>query len=85
MKPSPLFKPQERSYKLAGQVALITGGDSGIGRAVALAFVQEGADIMISYLNEHNRAWRIIDQLEASGIVGPFDGSKAREVKLAND
>jgi NAD(P)-dependent dehydrogenase (short-subunit alcohol dehydrogenase family) len=38
--------------KLAGKVALITGGDSGIGRAVALLFAKEGADIAISYLNE---------------------------------
>ena len=37
----------------AKQVALITGADSGIGRAVALAFAREGADIAIAYLNEH--------------------------------
>lgn len=42
--------------KLEGKVALITGGDSGIGRAVAVAFAKEGADIVISYLNEHDDA-----------------------------
>ncbi len=42
--------------KLAGKVALITGGDSGIGRAVAVAFAKEGADCAISYLNEHQDA-----------------------------
>lgn len=46
----------EESYKgygrLAGKAAIITGGDSGIGRAVALAFAREGADVLISYLNE---------------------------------
>jgi NAD(P)-dependent dehydrogenase (short-subunit alcohol dehydrogenase family) len=42
--------------KLKGKVALITGGDSGIGRAVAIAFAKEGADVSISYLNEHDDA-----------------------------
>jgi NAD(P)-dependent dehydrogenase (short-subunit alcohol dehydrogenase family) len=50
----------ETSYKgsgrLAGKVAIITGGDSGIGRAVAIAFAREGADVLISYLDEHEDA-----------------------------
>ncbi len=54
MQPRPDFG--ENSYKgcgkLEGRVALITGADSGIGRAVALAFAREGADILISYLEE---------------------------------
>jgi len=44
------------SEKLAGKVAFITGGDSGIGRAVVLLFAKEGADIVIIYLNEHTDA-----------------------------
>ncbi|TCT16160.1 NAD(P)-dependent dehydrogenase (short-subunit alcohol dehydrogenase family) [Natranaerovirga pectinivora] len=44
------------SGKLRGKVAIITGGDSGIGRAVAIAFAKEGADIVIVYLNEHRDA-----------------------------
>src|SRR6186997_2847054 len=50
----------ETSYKgngrLAGKKAVITGGDSGIGRAVAIAFAREGADVLISYLEEHDDA-----------------------------
>ena len=44
------------SGKLQGKVAIITGGDSGIGRAVAIAFAREGADLLISYLNEEEDA-----------------------------
>ncbi|MFL5760069.1 MAG: SDR family oxidoreductase [Thermomicrobiales bacterium] len=58
MTPAPDFG--EASYqgfgRLAGKAALITGGDSGIGRAVALAFAREGADVLISYLSEHTDA-----------------------------
>jgi NAD(P)-dependent dehydrogenase (short-subunit alcohol dehydrogenase family) len=50
----------EKSYrgcgKLKGKAAIITGGDSGIGRAVALAFAREGADVLIAYLNEESDA-----------------------------
>jgi NAD(P)-dependent dehydrogenase (short-subunit alcohol dehydrogenase family) len=50
----------ERSYvgcgKLAGKAAVITGADSGIGRAIAIAFAREGADVLISYLDEHDDA-----------------------------
>ena len=42
------------SEKLKGKVALITGADSGIGRAVAVLFAREGADVAIAYLNEHD-------------------------------
>ncbi len=47
---------QPGSGKLAGKVAVITGGDSGIGRAVAIAFAKEGADVAIVYLDEHEDA-----------------------------
>jgi NAD(P)-dependent dehydrogenase (short-subunit alcohol dehydrogenase family) len=56
----PLPKAEDASYrgsgKLSGKIALITGGDSGIGRAVAIAFAREGADVAIVYLNEHKDA-----------------------------
>jgi NAD(P)-dependent dehydrogenase (short-subunit alcohol dehydrogenase family) len=47
------------SGKLKGKVAIITGGDSGIGRAVAIAFAREGADILVSYLNEEDDAQEV--------------------------
>lgn len=55
------------SGKLEGEVALITGGDSGIGRAVAIAFAKEGADIAIVYLDEHGDAQRTRSDVEAAG------------------
>ena len=61
----------EESYrgsgKLEGRVALVTGGDSGIGRAVALAFAREGADVLISYLDEHEDARETAHAVEESG------------------
>jgi NAD(P)-dependent dehydrogenase (short-subunit alcohol dehydrogenase family) len=53
--------------RLAGKAALITGGDSGIGRAVALAFAREGADVMISYLDEHGDARTTLGLVEDAG------------------
>lgn len=56
MLPTPKAERNEPFYKLSGKVALITGGDSGIGQAVAVAFAKEGADIAIAYLEEHSDA-----------------------------
>src|SRR5215208_2808658 len=53
--------------KLEGKVALITGGDSGIGRAVAIAYAKEGADVAIVYLNEHQDAQETRAQVEQEG------------------
>jgi NAD(P)-dependent dehydrogenase (short-subunit alcohol dehydrogenase family) len=70
----------EHSYKgsgrLKGKAAVITGADSGIGRAVAIAFAREGADIMISYLQEHDDAKQTQHWVEQAGrraILMPGD------------
>lgn len=55
------------SGKLKGKVALISGGDSGIGRAIALAFAREGATLVITYLNEHDDATETKRAIEESG------------------
>lgn len=61
----------EHSYKgsgkLTGKVAIITGGDSGIGRAVAIAYAREGADLLIAYLNEDDDAQQVKALVEAEG------------------
>src|SRR5918997_6468466 len=55
------------SGKLTGKAAVITGGDSGIGRAVAIAFARVGADVLISYLNEHEDAKDTAKYVEEAG------------------
>lgn len=58
---------QKGSGKLTGKVALVTGGDSGIGRAVCVAFAKEGADLAIVYLNEHEDAKETKSLVESEG------------------
>jgi NAD(P)-dependent dehydrogenase (short-subunit alcohol dehydrogenase family) len=74
----------EESYRgngrLAGKAAVITGGDSGIGRAVAIAFAREGADVVIAYLDEHDDARDTAKYVEAEGrtaVLVPGDLAEA--------
>lgn len=69
MVPRPIIEnPNDKgSGKLTGKVALITGGDSGIGAAAAIAFAKEGADVAISYLDEHEDANRTKTRIEELG------------------
>ena len=71
MNPRPIFdNPSYKgSNKLKGKVAIITGGDSGIGRAVAVAYVKEGAKVVIVYLNEDKDAYETKKYIENLGGV----------------
>jgi NAD(P)-dependent dehydrogenase (short-subunit alcohol dehydrogenase family) len=78
----------EESYqgsgKLTGKAAVITGGDSGIGRAVAIAFAREGADVLISYLDEHEDARDTATYVEQAGrrcVLVPGDISDRAHCK----
>ena len=78
----------EESYRgsgrLTGKAAVITGGDSGIGRAVAIAFAREGADVLISYLNEHDDARDTARYVEEAGrkcVLVPGDISDRAHCK----
>jgi NAD(P)-dependent dehydrogenase (short-subunit alcohol dehydrogenase family) len=78
MKPRPRAEDQKHrgSGKLQGKVAIITGGDSGIGRAVAIAFAKEGADVAIIYLEEAkdaNETKRLVEEQGRKCLLIPGD------------
>jgi NAD(P)-dependent dehydrogenase (short-subunit alcohol dehydrogenase family) len=61
--------------KLMGKATVITGADSGIGRAAAIAFAREGADVVISYLSEHDDAKHTAQHVEEAGRRAVLVGS----------
>jgi len=66
-RPKGFMEDYKAAGKLAGKFALVTGGDSGIGRAVAIGFAKEGADVAIVYLNEHQDAEETRQHIERAG------------------
>lgn len=90
MRPRPESKMRQyrASGRLEGQMTLVTGGDSGIGRAVAIAFAKEGADVAIVYLDEHEDARETaaaITGLERRCLTIAADLSRAEECRRAID
>lgn len=76
------------SGKLTGKAAVITGADSGIGRAVAIAFAREGADVLISYLDEDEDAKEVADLVTQAGrkaVLVPGDLSQAAHCRAVID
>ncbi|EJN03217.1 SDR family oxidoreductase [Herbaspirillum sp. YR522] len=76
MDPAPRYAPPPTGPQLAGKVALISGGDSGIGRAVALAYAQQGARLALVYLDEHEDArqtQRLAQQYGTECLLLPGD------------
>lgn len=87
LSPQPVFDYPEKpgTNRLIGKKALITGADSGIGKAVAVLFAKEGADVAIAYLNEHEDARAtsslIQDRYKRKCLLIPGDLSKERHCK----
>jgi NAD(P)-dependent dehydrogenase (short-subunit alcohol dehydrogenase family) len=76
------------SGKLAGRKAVITGADSGIGRAVAIAYAREGADVLVAYLNEHDDAketQRLVEEAGRKAVLVAGDVGSAVHCRAVID
>ena len=84
MHPRPDSAPRHAASvgRLEGRTALVTGGDSGIGRAVAAAFAQEGANVAIAYLDEHEDALATLEMVRGAGReAAAYDGDIGSEAQ----
>ncbi|HTF31977.1 MAG TPA: SDR family oxidoreductase [Flavitalea sp.] len=86
MDPQPLYDNGKPGLgRLEGKVAIITGGDSGIGRAVAISFAKEGADVVIAYLDEHGDAKQTAADIKKYGkeaLLVPTDVSQEKNCEM---
>lgn len=84
MEPQPVFEKERDVLRLRNKTAIITGGDSGIGKAVAIAFAKEGADVVISYYEDDEDALSTAARIESIGqqcLLIPGDISKPAHSK----
>ena len=85
LQPRFLAPDYKGSGKLEGKVALVTGGDSGIGRAVAVLFAREGADVAIAYLDEHEDARETVGHVEREGRRGIALAGDVKDPRFCED
>lgn len=89
MTPRPIYDDDQPGYgRLKDKVAIITGGDSGIGRAVAIAYAKEGAEVVIVYLNEHQDAEetaRVCSKYGKQALLLPLDVSREENCRRIVD
>ncbi len=87
MDPRPVSELDEykAAGKLKGKVALITGGDSGIGRSVAILFAKEGANVAIGYYNEHEDAEETVNHLKDIGVEAKAYAHDLKDAQQSKD
>jgi len=85
LKPRFMAEGYKGSGKLEGMAAIVTGGDSGIGRAVAVLFAREGADVAVMYLNEHEDAEETRRCIEAEGRRCITIAGDVKDAAFCND
>ena len=87
MDPRPISELDEykAAGKLQGKVALITGGDSGIGRSVAILFAKEGANVAIGYYDEHEDAKETVNRLKEIGVKAKAYAHDLKDAQQSKD